>query len=388
MFGLNIGYIRTNIPTSHAISQTTNLLLTTITTASNYYVSHSTPSPHHPSSSVTPNPRGASADTPQPLPPRALVFLTSGRTRKGLAGVHAVSGQAVKVSSMTVSMIDNMIRRAMGAKSKRPRAFLPNASLAHFPPESPRMLSPTALPGTPPQLPPRTPSPSSSKSYLVPPPYYYPSPAPSASFQNDKPALPPRRSPSPTPPPIPRIGNKTPPLVAPHPSYSGPARGPIFPNDKPPLPLRQSPSPAPPVIPRTRHDASPSVIPLPHQRLTTKDRVLLSADLILSTLDHSTRELLNTSTESVGTVVRHKYAVYHAIRRRCFTNPNELFFFVCRYGPEAGHNSVLMAGTARNLGLVYVDMAGIGRRALLRRAGVQFVKGRLSGNGASDERQF
>lgn len=54
---------------------------------------------------------------------------------------------------------------------------------------------------------------------------------------------------------------------------------------------------------------------------------------------------------------------------------------VCRYGPDAAHNSMLLAETARNIGLVYVDMAGIGRRALLKRAGIQFVKGRLSSEG-------
>lgn len=37
-----------------------------------------------------------------------------------------------------------------------------------------------------------------------------------------------------------------------------------------------------------------------------------------------------------------------------------------------------MTGTARNLALVYVDMRGIGRRALLKQAGTEFVKGRVS----------
>ena len=82
--------------------------------------------------------------------------------------------------------------------------------------------------------------------------------------------------------------------------------------------------------------------------------MLLSLDLILSTLDHETRRLLDGSTHTVGAVVGHKY------------------------GPDAAHASLLVAGTAKNVGLVYVDMRGIGRRALLRRAGVHLVKGRLS----------
>lgn len=37
-----------------------------------------------------------------------------------------------------------------------------------------------------------------------------------------------------------------------------------------------------------------------------------------------------------------------------------------------------MTGTAKNVALVYVDMQGIGRRAILRRAGKELVKGRVS----------
>jgi spartin len=90
--------------------------------------------------------------------------------------------------------------------------------------------------------------------------------------------------------------------------------------------------------------------------LTTKDRVLISADLILSTIDHSTRQLINAGTQQVGKIVDHKY------------------------GPEAAESSVLMANTARNAGLVYVDMRGIGRRALLKRAGRTYIKTKLSSN--------
>lgn len=221
-------------------------------------------------------------------------------------------------------MVDSMIRRAMGGKPKKPRQFLPT------PTGSPAMLSPTSsLSGkTSPQLPPRAPSPSGS--YLAPPPYSG-RPA-SPSYTDDKPPLPPRRSPSP--------------------SYM---------DDKPSLPPRRSPSPVPPPMPpRTASGAPESVVmmpqPQPAQRLSTKDRVLLSADLILSTLDHETRRLLDTGTETIGAVVGH------------------------RYGPDAAQNSLLLAGTARNVGLVYIDMSGIGRRALLKRAGKQFIKARVSSN--------
>jgi spartin len=88
-------------------------------------------------------------------------------------------------------------------------------------------------------------------------------------------------------------------------------------------------------------------------KLTATRRLLISADLILSTIDDSGRKLLDSGANNIGRVVHHKY------------------------GAEAAESSLLVAGTARNVGLVYIDMSGMGRRALLRRAGMSFVKGRV-----------
>ncbi|KAG6868221.1 hypothetical protein C0993_006084 [Termitomyces sp. T159_Od127] len=279
---------------SHAISTTTNLLLTAITTASDYYISHSKPSPHHSTSS---SPAGTPA-----LPPRALVFLTSERTRKGLAGVHAISSQAVKVSSKTVSIIDTMIRRATGSKPKQERLF---SNLA----TTDKLAPAPSYPGiSSPPLPPRMPSPS--YAHLSPPPGFAGQPAPST-------------------------------------------------DGRPPLPPRRSPSSANPLPPRASSGSSdnPTIVaPRPHAPLSKKERILLSADLILSTIDHDTRRLLDTGTTSISSIMGHKY------------------------GPEAAETSQLLAGTARNAGLVYVDLRGIGRRAILKRAGKQFIKGRISSN--------
>ncbi|KAF9484940.1 hypothetical protein BDN70DRAFT_848914 [Pholiota conissans] len=315
---------------SHAISLTTNLLITTITTGASLYVAHSTPSPHHTGGASTPTDKGKTTasgptsndNTPPPLPPRALVFLTSERTRKGLSTVHALSGEAVKVSSKTVALIDSMIRRAMGAKPKRVRYFTttadPNASSSAF-------LSPNKPP-----LPSRSRSPSPSpvarsvSAGAVPPPPYVPY---AQSGAEKGPALPPRRSVSPAPPlPV-------------RPASAGPSMPPFA---WTPAPGQQLPPPPP---------------PLPERRLKTKDHILISADLILSTLDDSARRVLDAGTEQIGRVMGHKY------------------------GPEAAQSSLHLAGTARNVGLVYIDMSGIGRRALLRRAGKTFLKARLSTNG-------
>ncbi|TFK60001.1 hypothetical protein BDN72DRAFT_850918 [Pluteus cervinus] len=295
---------------SHAISTTTNLLLTTVTAASNYYINHSTPSPHHPDN-INKNggsPAPGTPGAPPPLPPRALVFLTSESTRKNLASVHAVSGKAVEVSSKTVSAIDGMIRRAMGGKPK-PQAP-PNLTPPQPGPGGPyRGPGPSYGPGQPPVYPNVNPYPSQNSAYYNP---------------QEKPALPPR-------------------------APSGFASGPS-------LPPRTAPGP-PPGVP-VPGQAQPTI------QLTKKARILFSLDLILSTLDDATRRTLDVGTENLGNIMQHKY------------------------GTEVAESSRLMAGTARNIALVYVDIRGVGRRALLKKAGKQYVKAKVSSGNTPHLEQY
>ncbi|KAJ7575134.1 hypothetical protein C8J56DRAFT_459751 [Mycena floridula] len=258
---------------SHAISKSSNLLLMVVTSASSYYISHSTPSPN---------------------PSRAQSFLASEQTRKGLGTIHAVSGQAVKVSSKTIALIDSMIGRAIGMKKKA----VPVAG--------------TSTPLSPPNSP-------------APPPY-------SATLGIDgKPSLPPRR-PSPSPASSPSF-----------PSTSYSALSPSFPS---------SPSASSSAL-VSPSGSAPALPP----RLSTKARVILSADLILSTIDQSAKELLNVGSQQISAVVGHKY------------------------GAEAGQSSLSLTGTAKNLALVYIDMSGIGRKALIKRAGKMYIKNKLGGGG-------
>lgn len=289
---------------------TTNLMVTTITVASDYYVGHSQASPHH-STAPAPTPSAArglnGAAPPIPPRPRALVFLTSEKTRKGMSTVHTVSGQAVKISGKTISTIDSMIRRAMGAKPKRTPFLAPGRNAT---------LAPSAS-GYPGQIPPRSPSPG-SKSVLSPPPYSTQDKPSSSSYFSSSRSAPSSRVPSPGP------------------SSGGP----------PPLP----------------------------PRMTSKEKALISVELLLSTLEDSVGKLVNSGSNSLANVMGHKYvSLFLSVL-------NLIWFLFRRYGPEAAESSRLLTGTAKNVGLVYVDVRGIGRRALLRRAGKTFVKARLSGN--------
>lgn len=56
--------------------------------------------------------------------------------------------------------------------------------------------------------------------------------------------------------------------------------------------------------------------------------------------------------------------------------------FAARYGADAQQNTHLTMHTARNVVLVYVDMRGFARRALLQKSGMEFVKARIAKNKA------
>jgi spartin len=205
---------------SHAISGTTNLLLTAITSASSYVIKNSEP---YPSASTS----GLPSATPPPVPPRALVLLTSERTRKGLSTVHAMSGQAVQLSTMTIGVLDSMIKRMVGSGKGKER----NVST----------LSPAGM------------------------------------------AYPTSRSRSPSPAP---------------PGYS----------EKPPLPPRREASPQPPSLPPRSEGISASNasggVPRP---LRKRDRLLISVDLILSTIDDSAKQIMDVGGQRVNAVVGHKF---------------------------------------------------------------------------------
>lgn len=66
---------------------------------------------------------------------------------------------------------------------------------------------------------------------------------------------------------------------------------------------------------------------------------------------------------------------------------------LCRYGSHAGDMSRLAGNAVRNVSLVYVDLRGVGRRALLKRAGKAVARAQFSGrdivflNGTEDAAQ-
>ncbi|CUA71921.1 hypothetical protein RSOLAG22IIIB_09926 [Rhizoctonia solani] len=95
---------------------------------------------------------------------------------------------------------------------------------------------------------------------------------------------------------------------------------------------------------------APSPPPRPPRLL---NRILISTDLLLTTLEQSATQLVSHGTDAASKVAGH------------------------RYGPEAGAHTRHFGETVRNVGVVYVDARGVGRRALIKRAGKRMIKGRL-----------
>ncbi|KAL4065209.1 hypothetical protein J3A83DRAFT_4099653 [Scleroderma citrinum] len=286
---------------SRVISGSTKFLLTTVTSATDSFIANSTPHTR------TPSTNGASAPAPASALPQALIFLTSENAQKGLSTVHALSAQAATISSKTVGLIDSMVKRAI-----RGRQTMASASV-------PAQPAPYRLSSYPP---------SSSVSSEVHPPSY-------ASSDSLKPPLPPR-TPSPSSPATS--------------CYNSPAKPPLPPRQELPSKYSRTPSPQPAPVPGTSTSGSPHRLP----PFKTRYRLLLSADLILDTMDSSVKRIVSVGGDNFARAVEHKY------------------------GPEAARSAGLVVGTTKNIVAVYIDMKGVGRRAIIRRIGKEYVKARLS----------
>ncbi|PVF92540.1 hypothetical protein CPB86DRAFT_791071 [Serendipita vermifera] len=97
----------------------------------------------------------------------------------------------------------------------------------------------------------------------------------------------------------------------------------------------------------------PPLTPPPKRRLL--NRLLTSTDMLLTTLESSAYHLISHTTNSASAAAQHKY------------------------GDDAAMAIGTMGDTIRNVGVVYIDARGVGRRALLKTAGKRVMKARMGG---------
>ncbi|KIO28151.1 hypothetical protein M407DRAFT_243121 [Tulasnella calospora MUT 4182] len=133
----------------------------------------------------------------------------------------------------------------------------------------------------------------------------------------------------------------------PHPSaaYAPGATPPPLPPRGGPVARGPSPMPGPP-------GAAGTPPPLP-PRKRMLNRLLMSTDLILTTLENSAHTLVATTTTNLSSSLGHKY------------------------GPEMGSTVTDIGQALTNVGVVYIDVRGVGRRALIKRAGKRVIKGKM-----------
>jgi len=79
-------------------------------------------------------------------------------------------------------------------------------------------------------------------------------------------------------------------------------------------------------------------------------RLIQAGEVVLTSLEAAGNNLIITSTDAASTAAGHKY------------------------GPEAAQATQLLGGSVRNVAIVYVDVRGVGRQALLKRTAKGFVK--------------
>ncbi|KAG8749619.1 hypothetical protein FRC14_001221, partial [Serendipita sp. 396] len=105
-------------------------------------------------------------------------------------------------------------------------------------------------------------------------------------------------------------------------------------------------------IPSTTNLSAPPPVPRKRRFL---NRLLTSTDLLLTTVESSAHHLIGHTSTSASAVAHHKY------------------------GNDMGSAVGMVGDSMRNVGVVYIDARGVGRRALLRVAGKRILKAKMGG---------
>ncbi|OTB03337.1 hypothetical protein M426DRAFT_321907 [Hypoxylon sp. CI-4A] len=87
------------------------------------------------------------------------------------------------------------------------------------------------------------------------------------------------------------------------------------------------------------------------------NKSLMAFTTVADGIDHATRNLLTSASSSTTNIVAH------------------------RWGPEAGELSKHLSGSVKNVGLVYIDVTGVSRKAVIKAVGKGMVVGKVKGGG-------
>ncbi|WVR07106.1 hypothetical protein IAU60_004146 [Kwoniella sp. DSM 27419] len=93
--------------------------------------------------------------------------------------------------------------------------------------------------------------------------------------------------------------------------------------------------------------------PVPPKKKALLGRLLLAGEVVLTSLEATAHDLINNGTIAASSAAGHKY------------------------GPDAGQATALVGGSVKNVAVVYIDVAGVGRRAILKSTAKGFVRAKL-----------
>lgn len=102
----------------------------------------------------------------------------------------------------------------------------------------------------------------------------------------------------------------------------------------------------------------------PNKKPGVLNKSMIAFGTVADGIDHATKNLLNSTSASVTTVVGHKY------------------------GDEARAVAHGLGGSMRNVGLVYVDASGVSRRAVIKSVAKGMVVGKVKSNKAGQPDEF
>lgn len=87
------------------------------------------------------------------------------------------------------------------------------------------------------------------------------------------------------------------------------------------------------------------------------NKSMMAFTTVADGIEHAARNLMTSATASTTSMVSHKW------------------------GDEAGQLSEHLGGSAKNVGLVYIDVTGVSRRAIIKAVGKGMVIGKVKGGG-------
>ncbi len=87
------------------------------------------------------------------------------------------------------------------------------------------------------------------------------------------------------------------------------------------------------------------------------NKSMMAFTTVADGIEHAARNLMTSASTSTTTIVTHKW------------------------GDEAGELSKHLGGSAKNVGLVYIDVTGVSRRAIIKAVGKGMVVGKVKGGG-------